>query len=199
MVFFWLFPCRPSASTLIGHPFFKQVCKIPDLSWNDLSSLVQQSLPMYFRMDINVSVIKSRNCHTTKLTRIPSCTDCLKTLLTQHSYFHTQRKYKSYLIVGQQYIEKLIFKRLSLCFFSCSQIKRRPSEALPELLRPVSPITSYESSHLQDSPSGLASLESGLSHLEVDDWDFWQWSIRWEETCRILMGTSLRIQGEIFL
>ncbi|KAE8283486.1 STE20-related kinase adapter protein alpha [Larimichthys crocea] len=51
-------------------------------------------------------------------------------------------------------------------------IKRRPSEALPELLRPVSPITSYESSHLQDSPSGLASLESGLSHLEVDDWDF---------------------------
>lgn len=120
MVFFWLFPCRPSASTLIGHPFFKQVCKIPDLSWNDLSSLVQQSVPMYFRMDINVSVIKSRNCHTTKLTRIPSCTDCLKTLLTQHSYFHTQRKYKSYLIVGQQYIEKLTFKRLSLCFFMFS-------------------------------------------------------------------------------
>ncbi|GLD49002.1 STE20-related kinase adapter protein alpha isoform X1 [Lates japonicus] len=52
------------------------------------------------------------------------------------------------------------------------QIKRRPSEALPELLRPVSPITSFESSQPQDSPSGLASLESGLSHLEVDDWDF---------------------------
>lgn len=53
-----------------------------------------------------------------------------------------------------------------------SQIKRRPSEALPELLLPVTPITSYESSQLQDSPSGLASLESGLSHLDVDDWDF---------------------------
>ncbi|KAM4598547.1 STE20-related kinase adapter protein alpha isoform 1-T1 [Polymixia lowei] len=52
------------------------------------------------------------------------------------------------------------------------QIKRRPSEALPELFRPVSPITSVEVSQPQDSPSGLASLESGLSHLDVDDWDF---------------------------
>ncbi|XP_068194076.1 STE20-related kinase adapter protein alpha isoform X2 [Antennarius striatus] len=52
------------------------------------------------------------------------------------------------------------------------QIKRRPSEALPELLCPVSPITSYESPPPQESPSGLASLESGLGHLEVDDWDF---------------------------
>ncbi|XP_024128544.1 STE20-related kinase adapter protein alpha isoform X1 [Oryzias melastigma] len=52
------------------------------------------------------------------------------------------------------------------------QMKRRPSEALPELLQPVSPITSFESSQPQDSPSGLASLESSLSHLDVDDWDF---------------------------
>ncbi|KAJ3601110.1 hypothetical protein NHX12_032083 [Muraenolepis orangiensis] len=52
------------------------------------------------------------------------------------------------------------------------QIKRRPSEALPELFRPVSPITSFEGSQAQDSPAGLAGLESGLSHLEVDDWDF---------------------------
>ncbi|XP_061160265.1 STE20-related kinase adapter protein alpha isoform X3 [Syngnathus typhle] len=51
------------------------------------------------------------------------------------------------------------------------QIKRRPSEALPELLRPASPIGSSESS--QPPPaSRLASLESGLSHLDVDDWDF---------------------------
>lgn len=78
-----------------------------------------------------------------------------------------------------------------------SQIKRRPSEALPELLLPVSPITSYESSQLQDSPSGLASLESGLSHLEVDDWDFWQWRTRWRDTCRILMGNSCSIKDEI--
>uniref|UniRef100_A0A3P9H781 STE20-related kinase adapter protein alpha n=2 Tax=Oryzias latipes TaxID=8090 RepID=A0A3P9H781_ORYLA len=52
------------------------------------------------------------------------------------------------------------------------QMKRRPSEALPELLQPVSPITSFEGSQPQDSPSGLASLESSLSHLDVDDWDF---------------------------
>uniref|UniRef100_A0A3P8X1U3 STE20-related kinase adapter protein alpha n=2 Tax=Cynoglossus semilaevis TaxID=244447 RepID=A0A3P8X1U3_CYNSE len=52
------------------------------------------------------------------------------------------------------------------------QIKRRASEALPELLRPVSPITSFAGSQPQDSPSGVASLESGLSHLDVDDWDF---------------------------
>ncbi|KAM3863620.1 STE20-related kinase adapter protein alpha [Diretmus argenteus] len=52
------------------------------------------------------------------------------------------------------------------------QIKRRPSEVLPELFRPVSPITSFESTQAQDSPSGLASLESGLSYLDVDDWDF---------------------------
>nr|XP_057904895.1 STE20-related kinase adapter protein alpha isoform X1 [Doryrhamphus excisus] len=52
------------------------------------------------------------------------------------------------------------------------QIKRRPSEALPELLRPAAPISSSESSQPQPFPSGLASLESGLSHLDVDDWDF---------------------------
>ncbi|XP_049601186.1 STE20-related kinase adapter protein alpha isoform X2 [Syngnathus scovelli] len=55
------------------------------------------------------------------------------------------------------------------------QIKRRPSEALPELLRPASPIGSSESSQpppLPPSSSRLSSLESGLSHLDVDDWDF---------------------------
>ncbi|XP_057673919.1 STE20-related kinase adapter protein alpha isoform X1 [Corythoichthys intestinalis] len=52
------------------------------------------------------------------------------------------------------------------------QIKRRPSEALPELLRPASPIGCSEGSHQLPSPSGLASLESSLSHLDVDDWDF---------------------------
>ncbi|KAM9779674.1 STE20-related kinase adapter protein alpha isoform 2-T2 [Neosynchiropus ocellatus] len=52
------------------------------------------------------------------------------------------------------------------------QIKWRPSEALPELLSPVSPMTNFRKSRSQDSASGLASLESGLSHLDVDDWDF---------------------------
>lgn len=52
------------------------------------------------------------------------------------------------------------------------QIKRRPSEALPELLRPITPISSSELSQPQDPPSALASLESGLGHLDVDDWDF---------------------------
>lgn len=52
------------------------------------------------------------------------------------------------------------------------QIKRRPCEALPELLLPVSPLSSFEHVQPQDSPSALASLESGLSRLDVDDWDF---------------------------
>ncbi|KAG9350053.1 hypothetical protein JZ751_026406 [Albula glossodonta] len=52
------------------------------------------------------------------------------------------------------------------------QIKRRASEALPELLHPVTAITSFDSAQLPDSPTGLASLESSLSHLDVDDWDF---------------------------
>uniref|UniRef100_A0A671RNW2 STE20-related kinase adapter protein alpha n=1 Tax=Sinocyclocheilus anshuiensis TaxID=1608454 RepID=A0A671RNW2_9TELE len=52
------------------------------------------------------------------------------------------------------------------------QIKRRPSEALPELLRPASPISSLDCMQPQDSPTGLASLESDLSQLDVDDWDF---------------------------
>lgn len=84
-----------------------------------------------------------------------------------------------------------------MLFFPSCQIKRRPSEALPELLRPVSPITSYESSQLQGSPSGLASLESGFSHLEVDDWDFWQWRTWGGGTCRIPTGISLSKQDEI--
>ncbi|XP_024289536.2 STE20-related kinase adapter protein alpha isoform X3 [Oncorhynchus tshawytscha] len=52
------------------------------------------------------------------------------------------------------------------------QIKRRPLEALPELFRPITPITGFESTQPQDAASVLASLESGLSHMDVDDWDF---------------------------
>lgn len=52
------------------------------------------------------------------------------------------------------------------------QIKRRPSEVLPDLLRPVSPMSSLECIQTQDSPTGLASLESDLSQLDIDDWDF---------------------------
>lgn len=61
--------------------------------------------------------------------------------------------------------------KLSISPFSF-QIKRRPCEALPELLRPISPLGSFECMRPQDPPSALASLESGLSHLDVDDWDF---------------------------
>ena len=86
--------------------------------------------------------------------------------------------------------------KTNMCFFfSLAQIKRRPSEALPELLRPVTPITSFGNVQPQDSPSGLASLESGLSHLEVDDWDFWRWRTQWGDTCRIVMGNT-RAQDE---
>lgn len=51
------------------------------------------------------------------------------------------------------------------------QIKRRASEALPELLRPVAPITSFEGSQPQDH-SGIFGLVTNLEDLEVDDWEF---------------------------
>ncbi|XP_032285853.1 STE20-related kinase adapter protein alpha isoform X3 [Halichoerus grypus] len=51
------------------------------------------------------------------------------------------------------------------------QIKRRASEALPELLRPVTPITNFEGSQPQD-PSGIFGLVTNLEELEVDDWEF---------------------------
>nr|XP_033774509.1 STE20-related kinase adapter protein alpha isoform X2 [Geotrypetes seraphini]XP_033774510.1 STE20-related kinase adapter protein alpha isoform X2 [Geotrypetes seraphini] len=58
---------------------------------------------------------------------------------------------------------------LSHSFFK--QIKRRASEALPELLRPVTPITNFEGAQAQD-PSGIFGLVSNLEQLEVDDWNF---------------------------
>lgn len=116
--FFLLF--RPSATALIGHPFFKQVCK---------TSVHSDSLyVVVFRI--------------------------------QSSFGRLLAALKSNIL------------RFLVCRFLPFQIKRRPSEALPELLRPVSPITSFQSSQSQDSPSGMASLESDLSYLEVDDWDF---------------------------
>ncbi|KAI6072589.1 Coiled-coil domain-containing protein 47 [Aix galericulata] len=51
------------------------------------------------------------------------------------------------------------------------QIKRRASEALPELLRPVTPITNFEGTRPQD-PSGIFGLVSDLEQLDVDDWEF---------------------------
>ncbi|KAB0402603.1 hypothetical protein E2I00_009643, partial [Balaenoptera physalus] len=51
------------------------------------------------------------------------------------------------------------------------QIKRRASEALPELLRPVTPITNFEGSQSQDH-SGIFGLVTNLEELEVDDWEF---------------------------
>ncbi|XP_069490214.1 STE20-related kinase adapter protein alpha isoform X1 [Ambystoma mexicanum] len=51
------------------------------------------------------------------------------------------------------------------------QLKRRPSEALPELLRPVSPITNFEAARAQDSQA-IFGLVSSLEQLEVDDWEF---------------------------
>lgn len=58
---------------------------------------------------------------------------------------------------------------LSHSFFK--QIKRRASEALPELLRPVTPITSFEGSQSQGH-SGIFGLVTNLEELEVDDWEF---------------------------
>eukprot|EP00069_Balaena_mysticetus_P012493 bmy_07653T0 len=47
------------------------------------------------------------------------------------------------------------------------QIKRRASEALPELLCPVTPITNFEGSQSQDH-SGIFGLVTNLEELEVD-------------------------------
>ncbi|XP_028931301.1 STE20-related kinase adapter protein alpha isoform X3 [Ornithorhynchus anatinus] len=52
------------------------------------------------------------------------------------------------------------------------QIKRRASEALPELLRPVTPITSFEGGSQPQDPSGIFGLVSSLEQLDVDDWEF---------------------------
>nr|XP_017523720.1 STE20-related kinase adapter protein alpha isoform X1 [Manis javanica]XP_017523796.1 STE20-related kinase adapter protein alpha isoform X1 [Manis javanica] len=51
------------------------------------------------------------------------------------------------------------------------QIKRRASEALPELLRPVTPIANFEGSPSQDH-SGIFGLVTNLEELEVEDWEF---------------------------
>ncbi|XP_068118953.1 STE20-related kinase adapter protein alpha isoform X1 [Hyperolius riggenbachi] len=51
------------------------------------------------------------------------------------------------------------------------QIKRRASEALPELLRPVSPITNFEGARSTE-PQGMEGLVSNMEQLDVDDWDF---------------------------
>ncbi|XP_053555598.1 STE20-related kinase adapter protein alpha isoform X2 [Bombina bombina] len=51
------------------------------------------------------------------------------------------------------------------------QIKRRASEALPELLRPVSPITNFEAARECDSQD-IMGLVSDLDKLDVADWDF---------------------------
>ncbi|KAK2110886.1 hypothetical protein P7K49_010632 [Saguinus oedipus] len=48
------------------------------------------------------------------------------------------------------------------------QIKRRASEALPELLRPVTPITNFEGSQSQDH-SGIFGLVTNLEELEVSE------------------------------
>ncbi|KAJ8778015.1 hypothetical protein J1605_001167 [Eschrichtius robustus] len=50
-------------------------------------------------------------------------------------------------------------------------IKRRASEALPELLCPVTPITNFEGSQSQDR-SGIFGLVTNLEELEVDKWKF---------------------------
>ena len=42
---------------------------------------------------------------------------------------------------------------------------------MPELLRPVTPITNFEGSQSQDH-SGIFGLVTNLEELEVDDWEF---------------------------
>lgn len=56
-------------------------------------------------------------------------------------------------------------------FFPLLQIKRRPSEALPELLYPVTPMTSFDGLQGQD-PNSICGVESSLEQLTLDDWEF---------------------------
>lgn len=70
---------------------------------------------------------------------------------------------------GQRCLRGEAFQQLTSLLFV--QIKRRASEALPELLRPVTPITNFEGTRPQD-PSGIFGLVSNLEQLDVDDWEF---------------------------
>ncbi|GCC38614.1 hypothetical protein chiPu_0017129 [Chiloscyllium punctatum] len=51
------------------------------------------------------------------------------------------------------------------------QLKRRVVEVLPDLLRPVTPMTDLEGTHPHEL-RGVAGLTSSLEHLDVEDWDF---------------------------
>ncbi|XP_060111775.1 STE20-related kinase adapter protein alpha isoform X1 [Heteronotia binoei] len=51
------------------------------------------------------------------------------------------------------------------------QIKRRPSEALPELLYPVTPMTCFEGLQEQN-PNSICGVEPNLEQLTLDDWEF---------------------------
>ncbi|XP_067869202.1 STE20-related kinase adapter protein alpha isoform X1 [Heterodontus francisci] len=51
------------------------------------------------------------------------------------------------------------------------QLKRRVVEVLPDLLRPVTPMTDLEGSHPHEL-RGMAGLASSLEQLDVEDWDF---------------------------
>ncbi|XP_048416947.1 STE20-related kinase adapter protein alpha isoform X5 [Stegostoma tigrinum] len=51
------------------------------------------------------------------------------------------------------------------------QLKRRVVEVLPDLLRPVTPMTDLKGTHPREL-RGVAGLTSSLEQLDVDDWDF---------------------------
>ncbi|OCT60066.1 STE20-related kinase adapter protein alpha isoform X1 [Xenopus laevis] len=51
------------------------------------------------------------------------------------------------------------------------QIKRKASDALPELLCPVSPNTSFESARILN-PQSVLEMASDLEQLAIEDWDF---------------------------
>ncbi|XP_038635798.1 STE20-related kinase adapter protein alpha isoform X2 [Scyliorhinus canicula] len=51
------------------------------------------------------------------------------------------------------------------------QLKRRVVEVLPDLLRPVTPMTDMEGTHPHEL-RGMAGLASSLEQLDVEDWDF---------------------------
>ncbi|XP_043911138.1 STE20-related kinase adapter protein alpha isoform X2 [Protopterus annectens] len=59
---------------------------------------------------------------------------------------------------------------LSHSFFK--QLKRRVSEALPELLRPAVQTKNFEGPWSEDSRAGVSRIGSDLERLDINDWEF---------------------------
>ncbi|KAK2107021.1 hypothetical protein P7K49_016535 [Saguinus oedipus] len=99
----------------------------------------------------------------------------LKALDYVHHIRYVHRSVKtSHILIsvdGKVYLSGLRSNLSMISHQQWQQIKRCASEALPELLCPVTPITRFEGSQSQDH-SGIFGRVANLEELEVDDWEF---------------------------